>query len=84
MLILSRKPGERIVIGDGVVVTVVAVGGDRVRLGICAPSATSIHREEVWTRIQRSLADPMENLTGTEDVDRSQDGFRSSLGRRTT
>jgi carbon storage regulator len=66
MLVLSRKPGERIVIGDGVIVTVVAVGSDRVRLGICAPPATLIHREEVWNRIQRSLADSMENLAGTE------------------
>ena len=57
MLLLSRKPGERIVIGNGVIVTVVAVGSDRVRLGICAPPDTSIHREEVWKRIQRSLAD---------------------------
>jgi carbon storage regulator len=68
MLVLSRKPGERIVIGDGVSVTVVAVGGDRVRLGICAPPATSIHREEVWKRIQRSLADPMEHLARTETL----------------
>jgi carbon storage regulator len=75
MLVLSRKSGEGIVIGDGVIVTVVAVGGDRVRLGICAPSATSIHREEVWNRIRQSLADPTENQTATGDVDRSQDGF---------
>jgi carbon storage regulator len=66
MLVLSRKLGERIVIGDGVSVTVVAVGSDRVRLGICAPPATSIHREEVWKRIQRSLADPKESLAGSE------------------
>ncbi len=65
-------------IGDGVVVTVVAVGGDRVRLGICAPPAVSIHRDEVWKRIQRNLADPMENQTATGDVDRSQEGFRVS------
>lgn len=61
MLVLSRKSGEAIVVGDGVVVTVVAVGGDRVRLGICAPPATSIHREEVWKRIQQGLADPRES-----------------------
>jgi carbon storage regulator len=61
MLVLSRKSGEAIVVGDGVVVTVVAVGGDRVRLGICAPPATLIHREEIWQRIQRSLADPRES-----------------------
>ena len=68
MLVLSRKPGERIVIGDGVIVTVVDVGCGRVRLGICAPSATSIHREEVWKRIQSSPADPIEDLGGTRDV----------------
>jgi carbon storage regulator len=84
MLVLSRKTGERIVIGDGVIVTVIAVGSDRVRLGICAPPATSIHREEVTKRIQRILADPIENRAGTQDVNRSQEGLRSTLGRRTT
>jgi len=47
MLILNRKVGERIVIGDGIVVTVVAVHGQQVRVGIEAPASVRIWREEL-------------------------------------
>ena len=50
MLVLSRKVGERIRIGDEVVVTVLAIVGSRVRLGIEAPSSVSILREELVAR----------------------------------
>ena len=54
MLVLTRKKGERIVIGDGVVmVEVVEVRGDSVRLGITAPRDVEIHREEVAETIAR-------------------------------
>ena len=46
MLVLSRKPGEKIVIGDGIELTVVAVSGNRVRLGIAAPEECTILRAE--------------------------------------
>lgn len=49
MLVLNRKIGERIVIGDGIVVTVVAVHGQQVRLGIEAPSDVSVWRQELLT-----------------------------------
>jgi carbon storage regulator len=52
MLVLSRKQGEAIVIGDDVTVTILEVRGDRVRLGFIAPGETSIHREEVFRRIE--------------------------------
>lgn len=52
MLILSRKRNERIVIDEEIVVTVVEVRGDKVRLGIQAPRARSVHRWEVWACIQ--------------------------------
>lgn len=49
MLVLSRKPGERIVMPHcGLVVTVVSVQGNRVRLGISAPADVAVYREEVW------------------------------------
>jgi carbon storage regulator len=48
MLILSRRVGERITIGDDVVVTVLATRGNQVRLGIAAPDAVSVHREEIY------------------------------------
>ena len=47
MLVLSRKVGERIVIGDGIVLQVLSVQGNRVRLGIAAPLGVSIVREEL-------------------------------------
>lgn len=53
MLVLSRKPGERIVIGDGIEVMVLEVRGDRVRLGFTAPKDVAIHRQEVAARIER-------------------------------
>jgi len=53
MLVLSRQRDESIVIGDDVVVTVVDVRGDKVRLGIQAPSEIPVHRREVYDAIQR-------------------------------
>lgn len=50
-LILSRKQGESIVIGDNIEVTVVAVGGNKVRLAINAPNDIPVHRREVYDRI---------------------------------
>jgi carbon storage regulator len=52
MLILSRKRGERIVIGDDIVITVVGTRGDRVRLGFKCPDEIVVHREEVQSRIR--------------------------------
>lgn len=52
MLILTRKIGETIAIGDDVKVQVIDIKGRQVRLGIQAPSRTAVHREEVYQRIQ--------------------------------
>lgn len=52
MLVLSRKKGEAVRIGDDVTVTVVEIRGDKVRLGFAAPSEVPVHREEVWAAIQ--------------------------------
>ena len=51
MLVLSRKLGEVITIGDDISVTVLAVDGERVKLGIVAPAEVPVHREEVYQRI---------------------------------
>ena len=53
MLVLSRQRDESIIIGDNVVVTIVDVRGDKVRLGIDAPSEIPVHRREVYEAIQR-------------------------------
>jgi len=52
MLILTRRPGERVVIGEDVLVTVMAVSGHTVRLGIEAPSGVPIYREEIWLAVR--------------------------------
>ena len=52
MLVLSRRLGETLVIGDNVEVTVLGMSGNQVRLGIAAPKDISVHREEVYQRIQ--------------------------------
>lgn len=54
MLVLSRKQGERIVIGGNIVITVVSGGSDRVRLGISAPASIPIQREEICQRLNEA------------------------------
>jgi carbon storage regulator len=52
MLILTRRPGERVVIGEDVLVTVMEVSGQTVRLGIAAPEGLPIYREEIWLAVK--------------------------------
>jgi len=52
MLILTRRPGERVVIGDEILVTVMGVSGHTVRLGIAAPEGIPIYREEIWLAVK--------------------------------
>ena len=63
MLILTRRPGERVVIGDDILITVMGVSGHTVRLGIAAPEGVSIYREEIWLAVKEenraaAAADP--------------------------
>ncbi len=51
MLVLSRKVGESLIIGDDVVVTVLEIKGQQIRIGVSAPREVEVHREEVYERI---------------------------------
>ncbi len=53
MLILTRRVGETLMIGDEVTVTVLGVKGNQVRIGVNAPRDVSVHREEIYERIKR-------------------------------
>lgn len=69
MLILTRRPGERVVIGEDILVTVMGVSGHTVRLGIAAPEGVSIYREEIWLAVQEenraaAAANPAELPSG--------------------
>jgi carbon storage regulator len=77
MLILTRRPGERVVIGDEVLVTVMGISGHTVRLGIAAPAGVPIYREEIWLAVReenRAAAEahagalPTEGATGATEA----------------
>lgn len=56
MLILTRKVGESINIGDDITITILGVSGQQVRVGINAPKDVAVHREEIYQRIQAGLS----------------------------
>ena len=67
MLILTRRVGETLVIGDEVTVTVLGVRGNQVRLGVNAPKGVAVHREEIYQRIQNEK--DAENSTESSEND---------------
>lgn len=76
MLVLSRRPGESITIGNDVVVTIISVAGGQVRLGISAPRNVQILREEVYTVMQEENRAAAEGLSNIEQLDEMQTHLR--------
>lgn len=62
MLILTRKVGESLVIGDDVSIIVLGVKGNQVRIGVDAPKSVSVHREEIYNKIQDEQKDADGNV----------------------
>ena len=75
MLVLTRKPGQSIIIGDGIEVQVLSVAGEKVRLGITAPRDVSIFRNEVYERIES------EKQSDDDDGDGANDAVANALQR---
>ena len=67
MLILTRRVGETLMIGDDVTVTVLGVKGNQVRIGVNAPKDVSVHREEIYERIKKEQQLQQQGLSGTEN-----------------
>ena len=81
MLVLSRQRDETIMIGDEIEISVVDIRGDKVRLGINAPTRIAVHRKEVYEAIRRENAQA--SMLGTTDLDTLAQTIQPGPARRT-
>ena len=68
MLVFTRRPGETIMIGDGIEVEILRIGVDSVRIGITAPSDVAVHRREVYDQIRAANATAVTDVSALDDV----------------
>jgi len=80
MLILTRKLGERVTIGDDITITLLEIKGTQIKLGIEAPKSISIHRQEIYERIRRENLESSD--VGESDLSRATSLFRSISSKR--
>jgi carbon storage regulator len=83
MLILARRPGERVVIGDEILVTVMEVSASTVRLGIEAPRGVSIFREEIWLAVKeenRAAAEAQADALPSAPIDEVREDAEPAPG----
>ncbi|MCX7544745.1 carbon storage regulator CsrA [Marinicella gelatinilytica] len=78
MLILTRRVGETLMIGDDVTVTVLGIKGNQVRIGINAPKEIAVHREEIYERIKNEQLNQDTEQPVGEDVD--TDSYDDGIG----
>jgi carbon storage regulator len=76
MLILTRRVGETVMIGDDVTITVLGVKGNQVRVGINAPKNVAVHREEIYERIKREQQSDATERSGSPDAPPEQSAKR--------
>lgn len=78
MLVLARRPGESIMVGQDIVVTVIEIKGGHVRLGIDAPREVQVHREEVYEQVRQ------ENLSAVANARRAREALEQGRGPRSS
>ena len=79
MLILTRSAGETLMIGDDVSITVLGVKGNQVRIGVNAPKHVSVHREEIYQRIQREKSGQPADAAADDYSDDEDDNFGNKI-----